>query len=416
MGSDSENTGSNVTDFSRRRENSRNLIAYWFLGLCNNYAFVIMLSAAHDILSNDFQANSTDPVPPPVGNNTRDCNPVSTGAILLADVIPSLTTKLVTPFLLTHTRSRVVVVILLSSASFLLVSFSTAQWQAFLGVIFASFSGGLGEVTFLQYSSRYHRNVVSTWSSGTGASGLLGAVSYAAITSAGITPRTTVLLMLVVPIMMSVTFFFILEHTQSIVHRPSLVVQSNDSDMEYLIPQEQVQTSIPNSKWRIVKRIAVRFILPLGLVYLCEYFINQGIFELVYFKQIWLDHHSQYRWLQVDYQLGVFISRSSVNLFPIKSIWFLAAFQFINVLVLSFEAVYLFIPSIWIVFSLVLFEGFVAGAAYVNTFYQVAQESLPEEKAFSMGIVSLGGSIGVSIAGALAVPFHQYLCSLPASN
>jgi len=57
MGSDSENTGSNVTDFSRRRENSRNLIAYWFLGLCNNYAFVIMLSAAHDILSNDFQAN-----------------------------------------------------------------------------------------------------------------------------------------------------------------------------------------------------------------------------------------------------------------------------------------------------------------------------------------------------------------------
>jgi len=112
-----------------------------------------------------------------VGNNTRDCNPVSTGAILLADVIPSLTTKLVTPFLLTHTRyryvkisnnsngvissfdfrSRVVVVILLSSASFLLVSFSTAQWQAFLGVIFASFSGGLGEVTFLQYSSRYHR-------------------------------------------------------------------------------------------------------------------------------------------------------------------------------------------------------------------------------------------------------------------
>ena len=43
-------------------------------------------------------------------------------------------------------------------------------------------------------------------------------------------------------------------------------------------------------------------------------------------------------------------------------------------LVLSFEAVYLFIPSIWIVFTLVLFEGFVAGAAYVNTFYQVARE------------------------------------------
>jgi len=417
MGSDPEDADSNISDLPQRerRERTRNLIAYWFLGLCNNYAFVIMLSAAHDILSNDFQPNSTDPTPLPITNNTRDCNPVSTGAILLADVIPSLTTKLVTPFLLSHTRLRVVVVIMLSSASFLLVSFSKVQWQAFLGVVFASFSGGLGEVTFLQYSSRYHKNVISTWSSGTGASGLLGAVSYAAITSAGISPRTTVLLMLVVPIMMSVTFFFILEHEQSRVHRPSLVVDCNESDIEHLMPQETIHRSSPItfSKWRVVKRTAVRFILPLGLVYLCEYFINQGIFELIYFKGIWLDHHSQYRWLQVDYQLGVFISRSSVNLIPINSIWLLAFFQFVNVLVLSCEAVYLFIPSIWIVFTLVLFEGFVAGAAYVNTFYRVAQESLPEEKAFSMGIVSLGGSIGVSTAGALAVPFHQYLCSLP---
>ena len=38
-------------------EKPRNLIAYWLLGLCNNYAYVIMLSAAHDILSHDFQGN-----------------------------------------------------------------------------------------------------------------------------------------------------------------------------------------------------------------------------------------------------------------------------------------------------------------------------------------------------------------------
>lgn len=47
--------------------------------------------------------------------------------------------------------------IALSSGSFLLVSFSTAQWQAFLGVVCAAISGGLGEVTFLQYSSRYDK-------------------------------------------------------------------------------------------------------------------------------------------------------------------------------------------------------------------------------------------------------------------
>lgn len=28
----------------------RDLVAFWFLGLCNNYGYVVMLSAAHDIL------------------------------------------------------------------------------------------------------------------------------------------------------------------------------------------------------------------------------------------------------------------------------------------------------------------------------------------------------------------------------
>lgn len=41
----------------RLKEKPRNLVAYWLLGLCNNYAYVIMLSAAHDILSEDFQGN-----------------------------------------------------------------------------------------------------------------------------------------------------------------------------------------------------------------------------------------------------------------------------------------------------------------------------------------------------------------------
>lgn len=29
----------------------RDLVAYWILGVCNNYGYVVMLSAAHDILN-----------------------------------------------------------------------------------------------------------------------------------------------------------------------------------------------------------------------------------------------------------------------------------------------------------------------------------------------------------------------------
>jgi len=97
----------------------------------------------------------------------------------------------------------------------------------------------------------------------------------------------------------------------------------------------------------------LKFMIPLGLVYFFEYLINQGLvsflhdiryiwflthvirinrldcfqFELVYFEKIWLTHSEQYRWYQVIYQLGVFISRTSVNIFPIEKIWILTILQ-----------------------------------------------------------------------------------------
>ncbi|XP_054664688.1 battenin isoform X2 [Grus americana] len=70
----------------------RNGAAFWLLGLCNNLPYVLMLSAARDILQ--------PPLPPQVSvNGSRyDCNPVSTGAVLLADILPTLLIKLVAPF------------------------------------------------------------------------------------------------------------------------------------------------------------------------------------------------------------------------------------------------------------------------------------------------------------------------------
>ncbi|CAF5000733.1 unnamed protein product, partial [Rotaria sp. Silwood1] len=53
-------------------------IGFWLLGLCNNFGYVVMLSAAHDILKQEKNDNSTQSV----SHNTTnqfDCNPISTG-------------------------------------------------------------------------------------------------------------------------------------------------------------------------------------------------------------------------------------------------------------------------------------------------------------------------------------------------
>ena len=76
----------------------RDLVAYWFLGLCNNFGYVVMLTAALEIFEQINGTKSKD-VAEEVKRGVRVCNALSTGAILLADVVPSLFIKALSPFL-----------------------------------------------------------------------------------------------------------------------------------------------------------------------------------------------------------------------------------------------------------------------------------------------------------------------------
>jgi len=157
----------------------------------------------------------------------------------------------------------------------------------------------------------------------------------------------------------------------------------------------------------------LKYMIPLTLVYLFEYFINQGMFELVNFDGIFLDKADQYRWLQVDYQIGVFISRSSVNLLHVRKIWLMSVFQLINVVFFTTEVIFYYVPSFWIILAITLWEGLLGGAAYVNTFYKISTEVSEEHKQFSMGTTGLADSIGITLAGIFAILAHNGICDLP---
>lgn len=61
---------------------------------------------------------------------------------------------------------------------FVAVAYADSQWLALGGVAMTSFASGLGEPTFLAYSAFFNKNVISTWSSGTGGAGIVGALAY----------------------------------------------------------------------------------------------------------------------------------------------------------------------------------------------------------------------------------------------
>lgn len=73
------------------------------------------------------------------------------------------------------------------------------------------------------------------------------------------------------------------------------------------------------------------------------------------------------------YQTGVFISRSSLPLLRIHNLYLPSLLQILNLLLLIAQALFDFIPSVWIVFAVVFWEGLLGGAVYVNTFAEVGE-------------------------------------------
>ncbi|XP_032698583.1 battenin isoform X3 [Lontra canadensis] len=402
-----------------------------------------MLSAAHDILShqrasgNQSHVNPDPPLTPHNSSSRFDCNSVSTAAVLLADILPTLVIKLLAPLglhLLPYSP-RVLVSGICAAGSFLLVAFSHSVGTSLCGVVLASISSGLGEVTFLSLTAFYPRAVISWWSSGTGGAGLLGALSYLGLTQAGLSPQHTLLSMLGVPALLLASYFCLLtppepqdpggeEEAETSARQPLIDSEAPESKPAPLcrvhVPASPALPSLPADsksnlslleRWTVFKGL-LPYIVPLVVVYFAEYFINQGLFELLFFRNTSLSHAQQYRWYQMLYQAGVFVSRSSLRCCRIRFTWVLALLQCLNLAFLLVDVWLSFLPSIYLVFLVVLYEGLLGGAAYVNTFHQIALETSDEHREFAMAAACISDTFGISLSGLLALPLHDFLCNL----
>lgn len=170
---------------------------YPFLGLINNVLYVIILSAALDL----------------VGPN------VPKGVVLLADVIPSFVTKLCAPYFI-HVIPypvRILIWVGFSVCGMLLIALTPSYIDGgtiahkLSGVILASLSSGVGELSFIGLTHFYGPFSLASWGSGTGGAGLIGAGAYAlATTSLGFSVRSTLLASACLPAVMLISFFVIL--------------------------------------------------------------------------------------------------------------------------------------------------------------------------------------------------------------
>ncbi|KAG8531240.1 uncharacterized protein KY384_004598 [Bacidia gigantensis] len=199
------------------------LVAFWLFGLINNILYVLILSAALDL----------------VGPS------VPKSVVLLCDVVPSFIAKLILPYIIQSVpySVRVCIFVILSTWGMLLVALATGPttpttptkppssalntkptiWSSLphpdssvistkmAGVILASLSSGAGELSFLGLTHFYGPFALAAWGSGTGGAGLLGAGMYALFTvSFGLSSERTLLVSSALPLVMLVAFFGVL--------------------------------------------------------------------------------------------------------------------------------------------------------------------------------------------------------------
>ncbi|KAL4723609.1 battenin CLN3 protein [Fusarium chlamydosporum] len=397
------------------------VIAFWLFGLINNVLYVIILSAAQDL----------------VGSLPK-------GVVLLADVVPSFLTKLIAPYFIHRIpyRTRILIFIALSAAGMLMVALTPATQSVaikLVGVILASISAGGGELSFLGLTHFYGPMSLAGWGSGTGAAGLVGAGLYVMFTDWwGLSVRSSLLISACFPAIMFISFFVILplgplrEGTRK---GYDAIPDLEDEDVEHmdqgtassalLAPGPSVAStaySARNNQESLtvrdrlnkVKKLFVPYMMPLLLVYVAEYTINQGVAPTLLFpleESPFDEFRAFYPFYGFLYQLGVFISRSSTPWIRIHHLYLPSMLQIANLVLLTLHAMYFFLPSVYVVFVIIFWEGLLGGGVYVNCFAEIMENVPAEDREFSLGATTVSDSGGISIAGLVSILMETKLCN-----
>ncbi|KAF2678657.1 batten's disease protein Cln3 [Lentithecium fluviatile CBS 122367] len=403
--------------------------AFWLFGLINNVLYVIILSSALDL----------------VGPN------VPKGVVLLADVIPSFLTKLISPYFIHKIpyNIRILIFVALSACGMVIIALTPQLQDArsigikMFGVILASLSSGGGELSFLGLTHYYGHFALASWGSGTGGAGLIGAGAYAIFTTTlQISPRNSLLAFSFLPVIMLMSFFVILPkgplRASSSKYAEYEAIEGDESD-ENIEPSAENEgllsssmhsvsgrsfTSV-NSKTvkssfkgfkanlRRARGLFFPYMLPLLLVYIAEYTINQGVAPTLLFplaSSPFEEYRSFYSTYNAIYQVGVFISRSSTPFIRIHHLYFPSFLQVANLVLLTSHAMFDFIPSFYLVCIIIFWEGLLGGLVYVSTFAEIHDNVPKEDKEFSLGATSVSDSGGICIAGFVSMAFEVWLC------
>lgn len=379
----------------------RNWIGLFLLGSINNLPYVIVTSAAKTIADSFGKKNDV-------------------GLVFGANVALSVIVKAINGLFLLKVSYwiRYVVNAMLMIIGLIGVAFAFDFWFALVCIVVVGSSAAFGENVALGYLRLFPSKCVNAWSSGTGMAGVLGSAIYIIFgcsigesnDKSQLKTLTKYAFLLTLPAVAVylIAYFVIIKapKTDDTFHRgdPSIQKPLNEEERSLLHGSDEGALTVESTLHRLRRCWGLVWWLSLNLcaVYLFEY-VAQGCASKVRPASEYNKGCPElFAALSFCYQAGVFVSRSSVQLFQIKRVEVLSVLQFLNMVLWIFDVHYKFIP-VYLLPALMIYVGLLGGASYVNIFYLLLHEDkFPEEdREFCINIVSLFITGGIVLGTAL---------------
>eukprot|EP00026_Physarum_polycephalum_P009750 Phypoly_transcript_09884.p1 GENE.Phypoly_transcript_09884~~Phypoly_transcript_09884.p1 ORF type:complete len:452 (+),score=46.46 Phypoly_transcript_09884:157-1356(+) len=373
----------------------RNVTTFWFLGVINNLAYVVVNSAAKSLADGFGQSRMI-------------------GLILWCNIAFGIVARFGNTFLLEGSRDgwRVVVAGYLMVAGLLGVSLSVwieAWWLCLVSIVVIGTSSSFGESVLLGHMRKYSPDIVSGWSSGTGMAGVAGSLGYLLFIAGGMTNMGIFAVLAPLGVIYCLLFFYMLKPPPA----PFTDILSGvSSPVTVEAPSSPLLEHEPKSRsQRYIHCLKLVWwnAFQLLLVYFFEYVASVGGSASAQPQEYskskdWFLRNS-YAILAFCYQLGVLISRSSLHLFKVKKVEIITILQGINMIFWVLQAKYLMLQGsaeVWVLFALMVYVGLLGGGSYVNIFYLVLNDPkiLASDRELCVNITAIFVNVGITLSSA----------------
>ena len=116
-------------------------------------------------------------------------------------------------------------------------------------------------------------------------------------------------------------------------------------------------------------------------------------------------YHHGYVIFSFCYQIGVFMSRSSLSIIKIPRVEILTILQFFNFVFFLMNTIFVFLPNFYVCFAFMVWVGLMGGGSYVNVMYQILEspDLAKNEKELALTMTTVCNDIGILTASLLSL-------------